>query len=311
MVAVGDAVAGGDPLIERVRDISVVELHGSPDGPLAPGQAVDAAALVGRMRGQRRPRSIDRATVLHTSAAGVARLAIGRGMGPFGSPIAGTVVAVDGSGVTVRADGDGLAAAFCRGAAVRGPLRLAVGSREGDLRAGQLDVAVAGAILVAGARIDIEAVTRARALGARGIICGGIASKELRQLEASEERQRVSLHPAAPFALAVIDGFGRRPIPGPTWDALVDAAGRDVAIVPDPPMVVLDAGLLRPVASGRVRVTSGDDLGREGRLLDLRGQVRQGAGRYHPSALVWLEAGASGRPPASRVLPLADLERLD
>jgi hypothetical protein len=311
LVAVGQAVAADDPLIERVREASVVELRRPAAASVVPGEALDPTTVAPEVRGYGRARYIDRATVLHASADGTIRVAIGRATGPFGSPIAGTVEAADASGVAVRADGDGLVAALCWGTAVRGPLRLAVTAPDAELRAGALDVAVAGAVLVAGARVDIEAITRARALGVRGIVCGGIASKEVGQLEASEARQRVSLHPTAPFALAIIDGFGRRPIPGPTWEALAGAAGRDVAIVTDPPLVVLDAGLPRPAASGRVRVTAGADLGREGRLLDLRGQVRTSVGAYRPSALVWLDAGPSGQPPERRVLPLTDLERLD
>ncbi len=311
LVSVGDAVAANDPLIEQVRDASVVKVRGPAAGSLTPGQAIDPATIEAEMRGHGRARPIDRATFLHAFPDGTIRVVISRAMGPFGSPIAGTVEAVDASGVALRADGDGLVAAFCWGSAVRGPLRPAVPSPDAELRAGALDVAASGAVLVAGAKVDIEAITRARALGVRGIVCGGIASRELRQLEASEARQRVSLHPGAPFALAIIDGFGRRPIPGPTWDALVGAAGRDVAIVTDPPLIVLDAGLLRPVATGRVRVTAGADLGREGRLLGLRGQVRTGVGAYRPSALVWLDAGPPRQSPERRVLPLTDLERLD
>ena len=311
LVEAGDAIAAGDPLAERVTDVTVVELGPPLSGSFEPGAPVDPASLVGQVRGHRRLRLIDRATVLHRAPDGAVRVAVGRLGETTTAPIAGTVESVDGRGIVVRADGDGLAAAFAWGGPVRGPLILAVRGPDEELRAGGVDVSVAGAVIVAGARIDIEALTRARALGVRGVICGGIVGKDLRQLEASEARQRASLHPMAGFGLAVIDGYGRRPIPGPTWDALTAAAGREVAIVTDPPMVVLDSALPHRATSGLARVIAGEHLGREGRVLDLRGSVRTSAAGYQPAALVRLNGRTPSEPPEQRILALTDLERLD
>ena len=336
LVSVGATIGVGDPLLERVHDVShaqVSEVTGpeatgpeaiGPQGtgsgatalqaarpPLEPGQEVDGAVLLSLNRGRRRFRQGDRATVLYRGTDGRAHLAVGRAPETVTSVIAGTVIAVDGSGIDVRADGDGIPAAVAWGQPVRGPLLIAVASPDGELRASAVDVAAAGSIIVAGARIDIEALTRARALGVRGVICGGLIGKELRQLEAAEARQRASIHPVAPFGLLLLDGYGRRPIPGPWWDALTSAAGRDVTINPDPPLVVLDSGVVRPATQGTVRVVAGDDLGREGRLLDIRGMVRVTGGTYLPSGLVALHGRTPSDPPERRVLPLTDLERLD
>jgi hypothetical protein len=227
------------------------------------------------------------------------------------SVVNGVVESVDGRGISVRAEADGLPGAIRWGRSVRGPLMLAVSRPDGDLRASAIDVAAAGSIVVAGARVDIEAITRARALGVRGIICGGLMGKELRQLEASEARQRASIHPLAPFAVLVLDGYGRRPIPGPAWDALSAAAGRDVSIVADPPLVLFEPGVGRRTTAELVRVTAGPYLGREGRLLDLRGQLRGAGGLYLPSGLVSLDGRTPSDPLERRTIALADLERLD
>ena len=53
----------------------------------------------------------------------------------------------------------------------RGRLHIAAGS-DGELRSGGLDVGLAGTILVVGSRIDAETLTRARAMGVRGIVVG-------------------------------------------------------------------------------------------------------------------------------------------
>ena len=96
---------------------------------------------------------------------------------------------------------------------------LALGAEPGDgggpgvgLRPGSLDVGLAGTILVVGSRVDAEALTRARAMGVRGVVVAGLAGKERRDFLASEARQRAALHRLPPFAVLVLDGAMRRPI---------------------------------------------------------------------------------------------------
>ena len=90
----------------------------------------------------------------------------------------------------------------------------------------------AGAILVVGSRIDIEALSRARAIGAAAVITGGVASRDLRQLVSSEARQQAALHAAAPFGLVALSGYGRASIPRHLWDLLVAADGRQAGLLP-------------------------------------------------------------------------------
>jgi hypothetical protein len=81
-------------------------------------------------------------------------------------------------------------------------------------------------------------------------------------------------------------------------------AGRDVAIVDDPPALVIDETepLPRP-APDQVRVRGGELAGREGRFEGLLGPRRFSGGVQHEGALVRLDDG-------TRVaVPLGDLER--
>ena len=110
---------------------------------------------------------------------------------------------------------------------------LGVTSPDAELRASAIDIAAAGSVLVAGARLDIEALTRARAIGVAGIICGGLVGRELRQLEESDQRQRAALHSTTPFAVIALDGYGRRIVPALAWELLVAAAGRPTGLFPD------------------------------------------------------------------------------
>ena len=73
-----------------------------------------------------------------------------------------------GSAITVRAGGRAMRGIVALGGPTRGRLHVATG-KDGELRSGGLDVGFAGTILVVGSRIDAETLTRARAMGVRGV----------------------------------------------------------------------------------------------------------------------------------------------
>ena len=222
------------------------------------------------------------------------------------STVAGTVVEVrPGAEIRIRVDGLAIRGAFAAGAPSRGRLELAT-DPFGDLRPGGIDVGRAGSILVVGSRIDAEALTRARAMGVHGIVVASLAGKDMRDFQASERRQRAALHPAPPFGVLVLDGALRRPIASPVTELLDRLAGRDVALLVDPPALVFDAaGLELPVIPADwVRVRSGPNAGTEGRVLGLSGMRRFAAGVQLEAARVSLDDEASID------IPLGDLERL-
>ena len=128
----------------------------------------------------------------------------------------------------IRAAGRGIRGIVALGGPTRGRLRLATGP-DGELRPGGLDVGLAGTILVVGSRVDAETLTRARAMGVRGVVVAGLASKERRDFLASEARQRAALHRLPPFAVLVLDGATRRPMAAPSWPSSRrwPARGRD------------------------------------------------------------------------------------
>jgi hypothetical protein len=82
-------------------------------------------------------------------------------------------------------------------------------------------------------------------------------------------------------------------------------AGREVALLVDPPALVFDAaGIDLPdIAPDWVRVRSGPNLGAEGRILDVVGLRRFTGGVHVEAALVELD----GEAPIE--MPLGDLER--
>lgn len=295
LVTAGESVVVGAPIAERLRDAGLEEIHVPPTASPRPG-----TRWAGPAEGDdRRFESGE----LMFSWRGRWRVAGGALSDPLETPVAGIVRDVRlGSSVTVRAAGRGLRGIVTLGGPTRGRLQ---GSPDSELRAGGLDVSSAGAILVVGSRVDAETLTRARAMGVRGVVVTGLSSKERRDFLASEARQRSALHRLSPFAVLVLDGAVRRPVAGAVLALLGDLSGHEVAIVADPPMLIFDLpGLNVPVPPpDLVRVREGVYAGREGRFLEAAG-VRRFAGGAH------LEAGLVRFPDGTTAaVPLGDLER--
>ena len=288
LVAVGESVVPGAPIAERLRDARVVDVVVAPTASPQPnpGGRIAEGELLFEWRGHW-------------------RVATGELTEPIETPSAGIVREVrPGAGIVVRAAGRALHGIVALGGPTRGQIRIIAG-QDGELRASSLDVGLAGAILVVGARIDAETLTRARAMGIRGVIVGGLASKERRDFLASESRQRAALHRLPPFAVLVLEGAIRRPLAAPVLALLHALEGREVAIATDPRVLLFDdPGVPLPTPRpDYVRIRSGDLIGRDGTWAGALGP-RRFAGGVH------LEAGAvrldDGRTVA---VPIGDLER--
>ncbi|HEY7132166.1 MAG TPA: hypothetical protein VH440_07925 [Candidatus Limnocylindrales bacterium] len=305
LVTVGDTIVPGTTIAERLRDAHLTDVPlGSIQGDPAPGDRWTAS---GQSRVRRTPHPGDGELLFSHHAKWSA--ATGEHVEPVDCPIAGMVREIrPGIGIRVQAQGRALPGVEALGDPTSG--RLSLGSDRGDVRHGRLrstslDVGLAGTILVIGSRVDAEALTRARAMGVRGVVVSGLAGKERRDFLASESRQRAALHRLPPFAVLILDGVIRRPIAGPIAAILEALAGRTVAISVDPPALVFDVPEIEIAAppSDHVRVRSGEHAGEEGRWAGLAGNRRFAGGTF-------LEAGwvIFGDDPPLPV-PLADLER--
>jgi hypothetical protein len=235
------------------------------------------------------------------------RIAGGEVTEPLETPVAGIVREVrPGTAIVVRATGRAMHGIVTLGGPTAGRLHIAAGG-DGELRTGGLDVGLAGTILVVGSRIEAETLTRARAMGVRGIIVGGLASKERRDFLASERRQRAALHRLPPYAVLVLEGAVRRPIASPVLDVLAALEGREVAIVSDPPMLIFDApDVDLPVPRpDLVRIRGGQLSGSEGTWAGVVGPRRFAGGIHLEAGAVRFEDGSV------MAVPLGDLERFD
>jgi hypothetical protein len=308
LVASGDVIVAGTTIAERLRDPRLVELGDDAAGDAArPGDRWTAAAHP--MARPRRGSATAEAGELVFEHGGHWTMAAGDHVEAIECPVAGVVRDIrPGIGIRIRAQGRAMLGVEALGDPTSG--RLSLGGDRGDVRHGRLrstslDVGLAGTILVIGSRVDAEALTRARAMGVRGVVVSGLAGKERRDFLASENRQRAALHRLPPFAVLILDGVIRRPIAGPIAAILEGLAGMTVAISVDPPALVFDVPAVdaTPPPPDHVRVRSGEHAGEEGRWAGLAGIRRFAGGTF-------LEAGwviFGDEPP--RPVPIADLER--
>ncbi len=305
LVEPGAVIQAGDPLLEHLRDRRIeeaeVRVAADEERPIAGSRW---SSVPGR-----RHRDPERDGELLSPVPGKRdrwRIVTGDHRDPVVSPIGGEVTEVrPGTEIRVRAAGPAVLGAFAAGSATSGLLELAT-DPFGELRPGGIDVGRAGSILVVGARIDAEALTRARAMGVRGIVVATLPGKELRDFQASERRQRAALHPAQPFGVLVLEGAVRRPIPGPVAAVLERLAGVRVALLMDPPALVFDnePADLPSVETDWVRIRSGANAGLEGRVVAMLGPRRFAANVVLEAARVAID----GEPPMD--VALGDLERL-
>jgi len=295
LVAAGDSVVVGAPIAQRLRDPRLDELTVPASATphpgrrwVAPSETRDGGAVGGEFVFGWRGRW---------------RVATGDIVDPLEVPFAGIVRDVrPGTSITVRAAGRGIRGVVVLGGPTRGRLHA---TPDGELRASSLDIASAGTILVVGSRVDAETLTRARAMGVRGVIVTGLSSKERRDYLASEARQRSALHRLPPFAVLVLEGAVRRPLAGGIMMALTALVGHEVAIVADPPMLIFDVPNLQvvPPPVDVVRIRGGSQAGREGRFVEAIGLRRFDGGVHLEAGLIRFADGSTA------AVPIGDLER--
>lgn len=142
----------------------------------------------------------------------------------------GVVTRSDASQVTVSGEAWCLPGLAGYGPDAVGQLALAVDAPMDELAPSRIDVRQRGAILIGGARMAAEAITRAHACGAAGLVAGAAPAGGLRVVYGDEvTADGLPSREDRPTVLCLI-GFGTAALPAEVFVPLVSLAGTRAAI---------------------------------------------------------------------------------
>ena len=146
------------------------------------------------------------------------------------SAIDGVVSRSDDAAIAVDGECWGLQGIAAYGPDARGELALAVDGPAEPLSPPRVDVRLRDRILVGGARIAAEAITRAHACGVAGLVAGAAPAGGLRVVYGDDVDARGrQTFDDRPTVLCLL-GFGTGPLPAEVWDPLVALAGERASI---------------------------------------------------------------------------------
>lgn len=271
--AIGEAVVAGDAIATGTMLGSPVQVRGARALGVATADldavmrvALGAEVVRGTVlarTGRRFARAVTApldGRLVHRTVAGDLFVAPITGRWTVRSAMDGTVVRSDDGAVTVEGDAWALGGIAGYGPDAIGPLHLGVDAPMDDLAPVRIDVRLRDRIIVGGARVAAEAITRAHACGASGLVAGGVPAGGLRVVYGDE----VGAHGQGaaddrPTVLCLL-GFGSAPLPPAVHRGLVALSGCRAAIHTASARLLVFAPGDAPVASADVPtlVISGD-----------------------------------------------------
>jgi len=237
VVRAGDIIAAGATYGVPVRVPTARRLGVAPsDLPgvlrVSVGAEVERGTLLART-GRRFVRAVSApidGRVVHIRADGDLELAPIIDRWIVRSTLDGTVTASDDLAVTVEGAAWGLQGVAGYGPDAFGELNLIAESASADLAPSRIDVRQRGRILVGGARSGAEAIARAHACGAAGVIAGAVPAGGLRVVFGDDVSAQGSPSRADTPTVLCLLGFGHAPLPSAIFAPLAKFAGSRAAI---------------------------------------------------------------------------------
>ena len=175
---------------------------------------------------------------------------------------------IPGQGVIVETVGALVQGIFGVGGESRGRLWAAADSPEAELAPERLDERARGAVVLGGASVSAETLARAAALGAAGMIVGGVTDPTLRAFVGYDIGVAITGQEAVPFPLILTEGFGRIAMAERTYRLLREREGKLASISG---ATQVRAGVIRP------EIVIPEATAGEGRDQSLGQQLRVGA----------------------------------
>ena len=178
------------------------------------------------------------------------------------------VEVIPGQGVRIETACAFVQGIFGVGGETWGTLVMVATSPQQPLEAGQLTSEHAGKIVIGGAFVGAEALQRAKAVGVKGLVVGGMHDKDLRSLLGYDLGVAITGTENIGFTLVLTEGFGQIPMASKTFELLQALNGRKASISG---ATQIRAGVIRP----EIIVPRGSEESIN--TADLSGQVRAGA----------------------------------
>ncbi|HVR88078.1 MAG TPA: hypothetical protein VHG53_00860 [Candidatus Limnocylindria bacterium] len=240
---VGEAVRAGDVLASgtslgspvRVDGAERVGVEGADVGHVARvqvGANVEPGTVLART-GRRFARAVTApiaGRLVHRSAGGSFYIAPVTGTWRVCAAMDGVVTRSDDASVSVEGVAWSLPGIAAYGPDAIGELALGVDAPTDELAPGRVDVRLRGTILIGGARIAAEAITRAHACGVAGLVAGAAPAGGLRVVYGDEVTAFGGpTFEDRPTVLCLI-GFGSGPLPREIYLPLVAFSGNRAAI---------------------------------------------------------------------------------
>jgi hypothetical protein len=241
--AVGDTVRAGEPLASGTLLGSPVRVEGARKLGIEPedvervarvrvGTDVTRGTVLART-GRRFARAVTAPVdgrLIHRSYEGDFYIAPITGTWTVRASMDGTVTRSDDSAVTVEGSAWGLGGVAAYGPDAFGELALGVDAPTDELAPGRIDVRMREKILVGGARIAAEAITRAHACGAAALVAGAVPAGGLRVVYGDEVTASGGATVEDRPTVLCLVGFGSGPLPPEVYRPFVAFDGRRAAI---------------------------------------------------------------------------------
>jgi len=158
--------------------------------------------------------------------------------------IPGKVVEVNsGKGVTIETNATYIQGIFGVGGETHGPLSILVDSPDKPLVAERITPEHEGKILVGGSYAALEALQRAREVGAVGVIVGGFDGDDLTRFLGYEMGVAITGEGEVGITVIITEGFGRISMSARSFELLRMHGGRNVSITGE---TQIRAGVIRP-----------------------------------------------------------------
>ena len=254
LVRAGDIIASGATLAGALRVPGARRLGLSPSDferelRVRVGSDVVAKAVLARV-GRRFARSVTApidGRLLHVTVDGDLYIAPIVDRWTVRATLDGTISRSDDAVVEVEGEAWCLHAAEAFGPDAIGELTLGVDGPNADLAPSRIDVRLSGRIIVGGARVSAEVITRAHACGVAGLVAGGVPPAGLRVVYGDTVTASGAPSRGDRPTVLCLMGFGSAVLPRAIYEPFASLAGSRAVI---------------HTASARLFVFSTADIGR-------------------------------------------------